>query len=150
MSLARLLVFAMLVALGADIASAQSQSNRDSLAVSQDLQTADFSLSVEADQLLPLLSLTSEPGLQSAPDADPAERQNGHQPQPPQAQFSDTNRHVPSWVGAEQGMDRYCLAIRSYRVGRDGPHSDSVHPVAYTTCVPAARVQLYTTVEQQR
>lgn len=45
--------------------------------------------------------------------------------------------------------DSLCYAIRSYVVARDSKHSDSVHPVGYTTCVPARRYQLRTTVEQQ-
>ena len=46
-------------------------------------------------------------------------------------------------------QDSLCYAIRSYVVARDSKHSDSVHPVGYTTCVPASRYQLRTTVEQQ-
>lgn len=38
-----------------------------------------------------------------------------------------------------------CLTIRSYRVVRDDPHSDSTHRDGYTTCVPAARFRLYST-----
>jgi hypothetical protein len=43
-----------------------------------------------------------------------------------------------------------CLAIRSYRVVRDDPGSDAVHRDGYTTCVPAARFRMYSTVERQR
>jgi hypothetical protein len=42
--------------------------------------------------------------------------------------------------------DRTCLLIRSYLVVRDSPHSDSTHRDGYTTCVPAARFRMYTTV----
>ena len=35
-----------------------------------------------------------------------------------------------------------CYAIRSYVVARDTKNSDSVHPVGYSTCVPAKKVQL--------
>lgn len=45
--------------------------------------------------------------------------------------------------------DSLCYAIRSYVVARDNKDSDSVHPVGYTTCVPASRYQLRTTVEHQ-
>jgi len=45
--------------------------------------------------------------------------------------------------------DTLCYAIRSYVVARDSKHSDSVHPVGYTTCVPASRYQLRTTIDQQ-
>jgi len=45
--------------------------------------------------------------------------------------------------------DSYCLKIRSYVVARDSKNSDSVHPAGYTTCVPANRFRLKTTVEHQ-
>ncbi len=47
-------------------------------------------------------------------------------------------------------LDRTCLFIRDYRVVRDSPRSDSTHRDGYTTCVPAARFRLYTTLEQGR
>ena len=47
------------------------------------------------------------------------------------------------------GGDSYCLKIRSYVVARDSKNSDSVHPAGYTTCVPANRFRLRTTVEHQ-
>ena len=47
------------------------------------------------------------------------------------------------------GSDSYCLKIRSYVVARDSENSDAVHPVGYTTCVPANRFRLRTTEEHQ-
>jgi len=41
-----------------------------------------------------------------------------------------------------------CFAIRSYVVARDSKDSDSVHPVRYTTCVPAAKYRLKTAEER--
>jgi len=53
--------------------------------------------------------------------------------------------------GSAAGADTYCLKIRSYVVARDSKNSDSVHPVGYTTCVPASRFRLRTaTVDQSR
>jgi hypothetical protein len=40
--------------------------------------------------------------------------------------------------------DATCYAMRTYQVQRDDPDSDSVHPVAYTTCQPALRFQVKT------
>lgn len=57
---------------------------------------------------------------------------------------SDARMLVPGLAG-----DSYCLKIRSYVVARDSKNSDSVHPVGYTTCVPASRFRLKTTVEHQ-
>ncbi len=38
-----------------------------------------------------------------------------------------------------------CFKIRSYVVARDSKHSDSTHPVSYSTCQPAARYHVKTT-----
>jgi len=38
--------------------------------------------------------------------------------------------------------DRTCYSIRSYRVARDHPDSDSTRPAAYSTCQPASRFQV--------
>lgn len=150
MSLTRLLVLVTLGSLGAALASAQSQPNRGPVAVSEDAQAMDSSFNAR-DQLLPLLSLSGEPGVQSASDVDPAEHMRVDPYQPPRTQFFDfSNRHGNAPSEAELGMDGFCLAIRSYRVVRDNPHSDSVHRVAYTTCVPAARIHMYTAVERER
>lgn len=45
--------------------------------------------------------------------------------------------------------DKVCYAIRSYVVARDSKDSDSVHAVGYSTCQPASRYRLKTTVLQQ-
>ena len=37
-----------------------------------------------------------------------------------------------------------CYNIRSYVVSRDSKDSDSVHPVGYSTCIPANRYRLKT------
>jgi len=42
--------------------------------------------------------------------------------------------------------DATCYSIRSYVVARDSKHSDSTHPVAYSTCQPANRYRLRNTV----
>jgi len=46
--------------------------------------------------------------------------------------------------------DFACYAIRSYRMVRDNPNSDSTHRDGYTTCVPAARFHYYTAVAHER
>lgn len=35
--------------------------------------------------------------------------------------------------------DNLCYTVRSYKVARDNPHSDSTHAVGSSTCQPAAR-----------
>jgi hypothetical protein len=46
--------------------------------------------------------------------------------------------------------DVTCLAIRSYRVTRDDPDSDSTRLVGYTTCQPSTRFQVKEAVESQK
>jgi hypothetical protein len=46
--------------------------------------------------------------------------------------------------------DVTCYAIRSYLVVRDDPKSDATHRDGSTTCVPAARVRMFTTADQPR
>jgi hypothetical protein len=46
--------------------------------------------------------------------------------------------------GGPLAPETMCYSIRSYVVARDHKHSDSVHPVGYTTCVPASRYRLKT------
>jgi len=41
--------------------------------------------------------------------------------------------------------DTMCYTMRTYVVARDGKHSDSVHPVGYSTCQPAGKYRLRTT-----
>lgn len=52
----------------------------------------------------------------------------------------------PTELQGEPGDDTTCYSIRSYVVARDSKYSDAVHPVSYTTCVPASRYRLRTTV----
>jgi hypothetical protein len=40
--------------------------------------------------------------------------------------------------------DTLCYAMRSYKVARDNPDSDSTHAVGYSTCQPAARFRTHT------
>ncbi|HUO26175.1 MAG TPA: hypothetical protein VMU61_10935 [Candidatus Aquilonibacter sp.] len=45
---------------------------------------------------------------------------------------------------AQPQGDTFCYSIRSYQVARDNPHSDSTHPVKYSTCQPSARFTVHT------
>lgn len=45
----------------------------------------------------------------------------------------------------ELATDATCFKIRSYVVARDDKTSDLTHPVAYSTCQPASRYRLRTT-----
>jgi hypothetical protein len=60
--------------------------------------------------------------------------------------ISDTQRFGTSHIPPEIFADSYCLKIRSYLVARDSKTSDSTHLVGYSTCLPASRYRLRTTV----
>jgi hypothetical protein len=44
--------------------------------------------------------------------------------------------------------DTLCYAMRSYKVARDNPQSDSTHAAGYSTCQPATRFHVHTTEER--
>lgn len=52
----------------------------------------------------------------------------------------------PFAISSDSFSDYYCLKIRSYLVARDSKNSDSTHLVGYSTCLPASRYRLRTTV----
>lgn len=56
-------------------------------------------------------------------------------------------RRQPGFVSSDLRPldDTVCYSIRSYVVARDRKNSDSVHPVGYSTCVPAGKYRLRTT-----
>jgi len=51
----------------------------------------------------------------------------------------------PKAKTAGESLAGLCYSMRSYVVARDAKDSDSVHPVKYSTCQPAARYQVRTT-----
>jgi hypothetical protein len=62
--------------------------------------------------------------------------------------------HAPKLESREQGPalaqdDTFCLYIRSYRVIRDDPKSDSTRLAGYSECQPAARFQMKSAVDSR-
>lgn len=47
-------------------------------------------------------------------------------------------------VDGQLQSDTLCYSMRSYKVARDNPDSDSTHAVGYSTCQPAARFRTHT------
>jgi hypothetical protein len=50
-----------------------------------------------------------------------------------------------TWAISPEGSDpadAVCFTMRSYLVARDSKHSDSTHPVGYSTCQPSRRYGL--------
>jgi hypothetical protein len=48
---------------------------------------------------------------------------------------------------AQPQGDTLCYAIRSYKVARDDPQSDSTHAAGYSTCQAATRFRMYSIKE---
>ena len=48
----------------------------------------------------------------------------------------------------EQQSDTFCLSIRSYRVVRDDPQSDTTRPAGYSTCQPASQYRVKIAVDR--
>ena len=67
-----------------------------------------------------------------------------------QSDLSSQIRLHKSTTELQAPFDATCYAIRSYLVIRDSPHSDTTHRDGSTTCVPAARIRMYSTVDQER
>jgi hypothetical protein len=55
-----------------------------------------------------------------------------------------TRRRVPV-LNSES--DETCYTMRTYLVQRDNGQSDSVHPVGYTSCLPASHVEIKVTIQ---
>jgi hypothetical protein len=132
MSVFRLLHFSLVVAAGVATLAAQSSSDKIPAAI----QSSDSSQAAARTNLLsPNLNSDLNP-------PNPLDRILIGDYRPHLSQFS-----VPHILRAypEQG-DGACLKMRTYKVARDGPHSDSTHSAGYTTCTPAARFQVHTAV----
>ncbi len=46
--------------------------------------------------------------------------------------------------------DRTCLTLRTYRVARVDPESDTTRPAGYSTCLPSVRFQLKTAIDSHK
>ncbi len=151
--LARLLAVVMLVAWCAGQLCAQSQGNDNSgVAASQATASNVSSSNPVADlfQLDPSLQawFTTQGSLETNavggnhPDdyAHPSAKDVTRIPVGP-------NKFTTEW---HSPFDATCYLIRSYLVVRDSPHSDVTHRDGSTTCVPAARVRMYSTTGQER
>jgi hypothetical protein len=67
----------------------------------------------------------------------------------------ETSQLIPAPViyGKPLGSDRsevVCYSIRSYRVTRDDPESDSTRPSGYSTCQPSDRFEVKEAGERQQ
>ena len=129
MSIFRLLPFSLLIAVGVATAAAQSSPGNTATTV----QSPNSSESN-------LLSSNLQPDL-SPPN--PLDRIHVEQYRPRLSQFAPPrmllNGPDPQMLG-----DNFCYSMRSYKVARDDPHSDSTHAAGYSTCQPSARFHVHT------
>ncbi|MGA2021342.1 MAG: hypothetical protein ABSH02_12185 [Candidatus Sulfotelmatobacter sp.] len=134
MSIFRLFSLSLVVVAGVATLTAQSSSDKIPAAI-QSPDSSQVDSSARTDLLSPNLNAGLNP-------PNPLDRILIGDYRPHLSQFS-----VPHILRAypEQG-DGACLKMRTYKVARDGPHSDSTHSAGYTTCTPAARFQVHTAV----
>ncbi|MGB0009628.1 MAG: hypothetical protein WA474_01110 [Candidatus Sulfotelmatobacter sp.] len=65
---------------------------------------------------------------------------------PQQSQFSVPRNWLRNNSDWQSQADSVCLKMRTYKVARDGPHTDSTHAAGYSTCQPATRFQTHSIV----
>ena len=112
-----------------------------------------------APNTTPFIVRSTEPAQFTSPSANPfsSDLQTGLKPnaadrillgdyRPRQSQFSVARNWLRNNSDWESPADTVCLKMRTYKVARDGPRSDSTHPAGYTTCQPAGRFQTHSIV----
>jgi len=139
MSMFRLLPFSLLIAVGAASVAAQSSPEKNPVVV-QSTDSGQVNASGSADLLSPNLKPDLNP-------PKPLDRIRAGEYHPRLNQFGLPHVLVLGPDGLSQD-DTLCYAIRSYKVARDDPQSDSTHPAGYSTCQPATRFHVHTTEER--
>jgi len=102
---------------------------------------------MRALRLLPLVLLIAAAAAQSASDKSPDPSRH------PVARESDSlvsqlDSRSPHIIPLEQNQAT-CYTLRTYRVARENPDSDSTRPAGYSTCQRATRFQLWTAVDSR-
>jgi hypothetical protein len=134
MSIFRLLPFSLLIAVGLATAAAQSSPGNTTTTV----PSGGFGKLNSSESNLLSSNLKSD---LSPPN--PLDRIHVDQYRPQLSQFAPPrmllNGPDPQMLG-----DNVCYSMRSYKVARDDPHSDSTHAAGYSTCQPSARFHVHT------
>ena len=132
MPISRLLPVSLLLVVCAAQVAAQSSTEKTPAAI----QSADFAQQNSSSADLPFLF----PNLQTdQASGEPLDRIHVGEYTPRSTQLS-----VPRFLLRNQDLqslddDSLCYTMRSYKVARDNPQSDSTHAVGSSTCQPAAR-----------
>jgi hypothetical protein len=138
MSIFRLLPFSLLIATAVSPLAAQSSPEQTPVAM-QSADSRQQNASASPDLLLLFPDLKTE---QSQPEPMDGIRIGEYHPRLSQFAPPRTLLMDPDWQAQDDGL---CLKLRTYKVARDDPHSDSTHAAGYSTCTPAARFQMHTT-----
>jgi hypothetical protein len=134
MSIFRLLPLSLVIAACAGTLTAQSVPERTP-AISQSSDSGQLRTAADSDllSLHPILESDSPNALDRIVGEDYSIRPT---------QFSIPRKFITNMDSPQ--ADAVCLKMRVYKVARDGPNTDSIHPAGYTTCSPAARFVTHT------
>jgi hypothetical protein len=156
MYIPRLLVLFFLVAftVALCVVPLSAQSARESSSTSSEIQSAsigsEFSmpLNEEAPIQARHLQLASDLEDLSVPVSMPDRARPGEDESnlAPRLQVQ-VHRMLPEPALSEN--ESTCYFLRSYRVTRDDPDSDSTSPAGYSTCLPGTRVQMKSAVDSR-
>jgi hypothetical protein len=138
MRVPRLLVCSLLIALGVATVAAQTSPDKN-LDSSQPL-TRQATNEVSTSLIQFQLPFDAD----SSSHAAPSPNQHGND--------SLAIRSIdspPSHILTLQQNDATCYTLRTYRVARENPQSDSTRPAGYSTCQRATRFQLKTAVDSR-
>jgi hypothetical protein len=131
MSIFRLLPLSLLITVSMAALAAQSSPENNPV-VAQAITPAQLS----ASNRNPF-----SPNLQSGANPNAPDRILLGDYRPRLSQFSVPRNWLRNNSDWQSQADGLCLKMRTFKVARDGPHSDSTHPVGYSTCQPAKRFQ---------
>ena len=133
-SIVRLLPFSLLIAVS--VATAQSS-------------PAKNSPEIQATEAVALSSSSANPfssNFQTGLNPNAADRILLGDYRPQQSQFSVPRHWLHNNSDWQLPADSVCLKMRTYKVARDGPRTDSTHAAGYSTCTAAARFQSHSAV----
>jgi hypothetical protein len=138
MSISRLLAPSLLIVVCASLAVAQSSSEKNADSAQPQIPLRASSSGGDAQADLPALVdwSFSRGGLES-PETPSSVRRTDQTPYFP---FPQPHVRVRPLVSQQDGAT--CYSIRSYRVVRDDPQSDSTRAAGYSTCLPATRFRI--------
>jgi hypothetical protein len=125
MSIFRFLSFSLVIAAG--VATAAAQSSPEKSPTTESTATAEYDSSVT----------NLFPSLRAERNSNALDRIRVGDYSPDRSEFSTPRGWLRTNTEPQDGGA--CLKMRVYKLARDGPNSDSMHPAGYSTCVPAAR-----------